>query len=571
MGVSRRGVILGGLAAMPVAAAGAVPAWARPVRRAAGVVEPASTFFATVSLPYAAEVSTASDGDLWPSAWAGDGELYAANGDGRGFSDQASLDIVANRISGAPPDGITGVRRSGGDAIGPIWSDPAQYNRKPTGMIAIDGDGDGVDELYLAVQDLKSGATNPFDDAPAASISRSTDGGATWTHTDAPMFTDHVFTTVFFLDFGQSSRYRSVLGAADSGYVYAYGLDGNWRDSYAGTVADPVDLFLARVPVGSVQDRSAWRFFAGLSGDTPQWTADIGAKRAVLHDDRRVYPAISNNPKNGPTNISVISQGGVLYNPGLDRYLYTSWTEYTFEFYEAPTPWGPWKLFLHKDFGPYPWWGTTPGPKNGGYATTIPSAYVSADGRTMWVQANWFVGNDAGPANYDFSLRRLVVTPWQATTPDNPRDAGANLARTVADTVPIDKTSHYGRLGCLNDGNAQAGEDSWDGTAKDSDQWGYTWPRAYHMNRVVYTTGTMFPDGGWFARDLRVQVRQNQTWVDVTGLSVDPAYPYSDAAGTNATYTFRFGDTWGDGVRLYGVPGGAESFTSIAELAVYYD
>ena len=545
-----------GAAADPAVDSRATPA-TTPVT---GVLIPESTFFSTVSVSYHADVSTSSDGDLWPSAWADDGNLYAANGDGRGFSSSGtSVDIVANRIAGLPPSGLRGTRLADSAGIGPIWSDPSQYNRKPTGMLAVDGDGDGADELYLAVQDLTSG-TNAFDDAPAASISRSTDHGATWTHTSTAMFSNHVFTTIWFLDFGQSSTRRSVLGAADAGYAYAYGLDGNWRASYSNTVPDPVDLYLALVPLNAIQDRTRWTFFAGLTGSgAPTWTADINGRQAVLHDDRTVY---------GNT---IVSQGGVVYNPGLNRYLYSSWSEATFEFYEAPAPWGPWKLFLHKDFGPYPWWGTGAStPKNGGYATTLPSKFASADGRSMWVQSNWFVNAASGTPNYDFSLRQVTVTPYAASTPSN-APGPANLARTAPGTVGIDKTSHYGHLSYLNDGNGTVSEDSWDGTAKTSDQWGYTWPRAYRMNRVVYTTGTMFSDGGWFASGLKVQVRQDFQWVDVTGVNVSPIYPYSSQVGSFTHYTFTFDTTWGDGVRVTGVPGGTSSFTSIAELEVYYD
>lgn len=564
MAPSRRLVIAGGLAA---AAAGpllsgtgsAAPRVRPALTPVTGVLVPESTFFSTVSVSYHADVSTSSDGDLWPNAWADDGNLYAANGDGRGFSSSgASVDTVANRISGLPPSGITGTRLADSTAIAPIWSDPAQYNRKPTGIIAVDGDGDGVDELYLAVQDLKYG-TGAFDDAPAASISKSTDHGATWTHTGTAMFANHVFTTIFFLDFGQSSGRRTVLGAADSGFAYAYGIDGNWRASYSNTVPDPVDLYLARVPLDSIQDRTQWTFFAGLSGSAPTWTADINGKQAVLHDDRTVY---------GNT---IISQGGVVYHPALNRYLYSSWSEATFEFYEAPAPWGPWKLFLHKDFGPYPWWGSDAStPKNGGYATTLPSRFASTDGRSMWVQSNWFVNVGSGTPNYDFSLRQVSLTPYAASTPANP-PGPANLARTAPGTVGIDKTSHYGHLAYLNDGDGTVGEDSWDGSAKTSDQWGYTWPAAYRMNRVVYTTGTMFSDGGWFASGLTVQVRQDFQWVDVTGVNVSPVYPYSSEAGSFTHYTFTFDTTWGDGVRVFGVPGGTSSFTSVAEVEVYYD
>ncbi len=37
-----------------------------------------------------------------------------------------------------------------------------------------------------------------------------------------------------------------------------------------------------------------------------------------------------------------------------------------------------------------------------------------------------------------------------------------------------------------------------------------------------------------------------------------------------STYTFSFDDTWGDGVRIIGTPGGTATFTSFAESEVYY-
>ncbi len=46
----------------------------------------------------------------------------------------------------------------------------------------------------------------------------------------------------------------------------------------------------------------------------------------------------------------------------------------------------------------------------GGYATTIPSKYISADGRTMWLQSNVCPCADAGVSIYDFSLRPLTLS-----------------------------------------------------------------------------------------------------------------------------------------------------------------
>lgn len=337
-----------------------------------------------------------SDGDLWPSCWADDDALYTANGDGAGFGSTTS-DIVMNRVTGTPAAGdLDGVGLVAGDELGQVWSGE-DFTRKPTGMLCVDG------SIYLAVQDLRK----DFNEAPAATIARSDDHGRTWTwDTSAPMFSDHVFTTVWFADYGRDSA-----GAPDGDYAYAYGLDGNWRDSFDDSVADPTGLFLARVPVATVQDVSTWEFFAGEPGDAePTWTPDISAKRPVLVDERVQHPSVSAGESGqtvGAHNLTVVSQGGVTRLPELDRYVYTSWTELTFEFYEAPQPWGPWTLFASEDFGPYPW----TEDRYGGYATTIPSKYLSDDNLSVWVQSNVCPCAPAGMTSYWFGLRELSLRP----------------------------------------------------------------------------------------------------------------------------------------------------------------
>lgn len=511
------------------------------------MIDTQSTFFATAAVEDHATVATASDGDLWPSCWADDDQLYSANGDGSGFSPSGpSVDIAVSRISGYP-GALSGNTLARSEAVGPLWGDPARHNRKPTGMICVDG------VLYLAVQDLAL----DFDDAPAATICRSDDKGRTWTwDKSGPMFKDYIFTTIFFIDFGKNNAH------APDNYVYAYGIDHNWRDSFKNRVPDPTKLFLARVPKGHIQQRNAWQFYAGVGDDgTPAWTADITAKMPVLHDEQRVYQKLVGGVP--ARNMSVISQGGVVYSKPLNRYLYTSWTEYTFEFYEAPQPWGPWKKFLSKDFGAYPWLPS----KSGGYGVTIPSKFISADGKTMYLQSNTFV---SGVRNYHYSLRKLVVEPFVSSRPRNKPNAALNLARVGEGTTVLARTLHFGQPHLLNNGQREESEDSWNSEAKTSDGWGYAWKRAYRLNKVVYTSGTMFPAGGWFRGDLKVQVRQNHQWVDVSNLSVSPLYSFDQSAGPYKTYTFNFDDTWGDGVRLVGTPGGDACFTSIAELEVYF-
>jgi hypothetical protein len=320
-----------------------------------------------------------SDGDLWPTCWSDDGALYAANGDGAGFGSEFS-NIVMNRITGSPAsDDLAGEGLAIGDALGQVWTDAEGYTRKPTGMLCLDG------VLYLAVQDLAP----DFNASPNATIARSDDHGTSWTwDTSKPMFDEGIFTTVWFADYGKDAERRP-----EEGYVYAYGLDGNWRDSFTDSVADPTELFLARVPIGSVLDADTWEFYAGEPDGAPTWTDDIVAKKPVLTDERRTH------------DMTVLSQGGVTYLPKRDRYLYTSWTEFTFEFYQAPQPWGPWTTLLSEDFGEYPW----QSERIGGYATTVPSKFISDDEKTMWVQSNVCPCAPAGVSSYWFGLREMTI------------------------------------------------------------------------------------------------------------------------------------------------------------------
>ncbi|TDE89635.1 DUF4185 domain-containing protein [Occultella glacieicola] len=567
----------------------------RPGDGAPGTVPPPSDFFAVAAVSYAAGVSSPSDGDLWPSAWADDGALYAACGDGLGFSDGPWSDLVINRVDGDPRTGLTGQRLAAGREVAPVWTDPERFNSKPTGMVAVDGDGDGRDELYLAVQDLRCGASpDTFNTAPAAGVVCSRDYGRTWTAPERAMFTDE-FTTIMFLDFGQSNRRAAVLRATagtvgpgepdPAAFVYAYGLDHNWRTSYSGVVPDPQDLYLARVPAASVLDRSTWEFFAGTGpDDVPTFSSVLTDRVPVLTDTRRVGTAVPVPMAPAPVPGSVLAQGGIVYNPGLDRYLYSSWTEFTFEFYESPTPWGPWRPFLSHDFGPFPWSGPRSAePRHGGYATTIPSKFLSEDGRDAWVQSNWFVGASThGGSSYHFSLRPLRLDPMPRTDPaalaartappargaDTVSEPDAGNLATAPGVRAIATACRSGRIEVLNDGSTDRAEDSWNGLRKDAEYWGYTWPEPVRIERLEFTSGPHDYGAGWFDAPPRVQVRRGADWVEVPAV-VEPPYPADWTATGTRTYTFTVPAQISTGVRLGGRAGGWAGYTSVSELAVY--
>lgn len=510
-----------------------------------------SRFFATAAEESFSTYQLPGDGDLWPSCWAADGNLYAANGDGMAFDPYTKpvdfkkrYDMAVSRISGMPPH-LTGetIARD----VGTNWSGP-KYNRKPTGMLCIHG------AMYLAFQNL---AKDNFNDAPAASIAKSTDGVHWVWDKSAPMFgapgkpasdKAYQFTTIFFLDFGKDSK------NAMDGYVYAYGMDHNWRGQQA--------LYLARVPDNEIMQRSAWEFYSGASGTgIPQWSKDITRKRPVLEDDRQLYP--DGAGKKCPANQHVIGQGGVVFDAPLHRFLFTSWSCATHQMYEASHPWGPWRLFLSKDFGPL-----FTAHNYGQYGTSIPSKFISADGKTLYLQSN--VWTHA----YTFALRRVYVEPYREAKPANGPSA-ENLA-LMPGTRATSKSTQFGLLcgvNCsdlLNSGNSESSEDDFDASPKTADWWGYQWPRPYNLDEVLYETGKMFPNGGWFKTTPRVQVLQDFRWVDVAGVNVSPEYPANASAGDHATYVFRFPRTWGYGVRIFGNPGGSGHFSSIAQLGVYF-
>ncbi|MBS1841578.1 MAG: DUF4185 domain-containing protein, partial [Acidobacteria bacterium] len=509
------------------------------------VSPPQSNFFSTAAEESYSTYQLAGNGDLWPSCWADDGNLYAANGDGTNFSN-VFYPMAVGKISGTPPN-LAGVFLAGD--VGNNYSG-SPYTDKPTGMLCVGG------AIYLAYQNLNE---NTFEDAPAASIVKSTDHGLTWSQNPAtPMFGTpgdpsnllaYKFTTIFFLDYGQN------YGNASDSYVYAYGLDNNWRDQ--------TTVFLGRVPNSSVLDRSSWQFFSGMNGSTPTWTSDITQKVAVLTDERNLYASMFGT--DCPANQKVIAQGGAVYDQPLNRYLMVTWGCSTHEFYEAPQPWGPWSLVLSNDFGPL-----RLTQNRGQYGTSIPSKFISTDGKTLYLQSNVCCSGDS----YKFSLRKVFLQPYAATSPTNTHST-ANLALEPG-TRAVSKSTHFGSLCAFNcadqmaNGSPGNSEDDWDEEVKVTDWWGYTWPQTYNVNKVIYTTGTMFPNGGWYSSNLKVQVRQNFQWIDVGGITITPPYAYNNQVGSQTAYTFNFPDTQGDGIRLIGTPGGTAYFTSIGSLAVYY-
>jgi hypothetical protein len=296
-------------------------------------------------------------GDTWFNTWASDGNIYATSNDTQAFNRACDSDIAVNELAGGDATQLTepfvncmasfGHRSDG-------LQHPDHCTWKSGGIIAVGG------TLYLAV--ARQGWTGECSnerrgEQPSlnASIVKSTDDGRTWSNgfgiTDdaggaAPqwdtalgrvraMFPGQAFSAPFFINYGQGDNPAST---ADGGSQYVYAVS---DDGYA---YDGSYLLLGRVPRSEIGSLNAadWQFYTGRRGR--EWSAHIGAAARVL------------------TATHQISQPDIQYYPALHDYILTSfyfpftssWPHggtahsSTFDFFQAPHPWGPWTRFLSK-------------------------------------------------------------------------------------------------------------------------------------------------------------------------------------------------------------------------------
>ncbi|MEW6570094.1 MAG: hypothetical protein AB1390_02795 [Nitrospirota bacterium] len=298
-------------------------------------------------------VRKAPGSDLWPMTWAVDDKLYTSWGDGVGFgatnyieqwgSDRVSLGFA--RIEGSPTD-FKATNVWGGKNA----EHSASFGGKCAGLLSVDG------VLYAWIN-VQNG--NP----PDIKLGWSEDYGAHWQLSTWEFSKYGTFFPSTFLNFG-----KDYAGARDEN-VYVYG--GKWI--YAQGAGE--DVFLASVNKNRIKDRTAYEFFKGMDASgNPMWASNINERRPVFTD---------------PNGVGNSGLAHVVYNPGIKRYLLTAGHRSPrsdsvdneigrLGIFDAPEPWGPWTTVAYYEN----WGGFGKGPALG-YA--IPTKWISADGKTIWV------------------------------------------------------------------------------------------------------------------------------------------------------------------------------------------
>jgi hypothetical protein len=299
--------------------------------------------------------------DLWPCAWAADGNLYCAWGDGGGFDGNddhvGRVSLGFAEVSGTP------IPFDAGSFTGKnVWGSPpyaevaADFGGKVGSMVAVDGVLYALGGFWTAANSadpVHASGRGPFN-----SIAWSTDGARSWRIANwssrEPLGA--------FLDAGQDST------AEPADYLFIYYL----------RTEDTHHVYLKRVRSGQLTvDPAAGRgdeYFsgAGRHGQQPRWAARETEAIPVFADPNNVE---------GPS---------VVFDRGLARYLLTAGhyasgndndsTAGQVGLFESPHPWGPWRTI-----GYYNNWGELNSATLGDFLSLrLPSKWLSADGKTLW-------------------------------------------------------------------------------------------------------------------------------------------------------------------------------------------
>jgi hypothetical protein len=309
---------------------------------------------------------TGAGSDLWDSAWASDGLIYSAWGDGSGFSATQQYEIGISSLTGSPPSTI-----SGADDYYGVTKDftcstspPATVSGKPRGVVALP-----TSTMYMfhSAQDLEiSGVCNT-----TAWLARSTNLGSsmTWTdHVNSLQWPDaNGFSPAAILQYGPGQQGALAPDSTGTQYIYIYGND----------VA--TEAFLARVPVSpanSIETLSNWSYYGGTdtSGNpvwvtssasaTPVWTDPNHAETLLVSFDAAIGRYIAYND-HGTGNGSTPAERQV-------------------SLFDAANPWGPWTTFDYEENFDNTGCGTNCLGNGEAVGWSMMQKWFGSDGLSMW-------------------------------------------------------------------------------------------------------------------------------------------------------------------------------------------
>jgi hypothetical protein len=366
--------------------------------------------------------------DTWYPSWAADGNQYSP------FTDGVVNGVGANS---AGANANTGSAKILGDDPMKLQvvdarlhaSSPRPYEgRYPCGSLVYKG------VWYYGTYCLHPSGQVPRDGipynwpwlGPFVGFRTSTDFGATWTETpctpEKPLFGEQALHgepvrmgSPHFVDFGRELEHSPDGKAYMVGHGASQGPDGR-RFAYNSWITGD-EIYLARVApaLERMNDASAYEFFAGNSGDgAARWTRDLQSSRPIAA---------------WKDNMGCVT---MTFVPGLKKFILcvtdggNTVSRFNTYLLESDRIQGPWRLVTYlKHFGEQ------------AYFVNIPSKFIGADGRTLWLcyaanfSSGWggvtFFPRPAG-SRYGMCLQEIRLLGPQDSTPANPLDDPKNIA-----------------------------------------------------------------------------------------------------------------------------------------------
>jgi hypothetical protein len=378
-------------------------------------------------------------GDTWYPSWASDDNLYSP------FTDGTTEGVLAMSIENDTdwPVATTGNAVMIGDdpqnlvvknTSEPQKASPKPFEgRYPCGSLVYN------DVWYYGTYCLGPKPTTKYEGfdynwpilGPMPGFRTSTDYGKTWTPSpltpEKPLFPEPAkrwgavkMGAPHFVDFGKNMQY------SPDGKAYLLGMGAEENDlkpRYANlswTTADQVYLARVTPSIENINDIKKYEFFAGHdAAGKPIWTTDFA----------KIKPLLDWNNNMGVATAT--------YVPGLKKFLmcvtdgWPTCDRTRTYILESDALTGPWRLVTYlKNFGEQ------------AYFVNVPSKFVAADGRSMWMlySANFASGWNGAPplksnppgSSYGMSFHEMrLLSPGEAApkSEPNPLLSEKNVAR----------------------------------------------------------------------------------------------------------------------------------------------
>lgn len=184
------------------------------------------------------------------------------------------------------------------------------------------------------------------------------------------------------------------------------------------------------------------------------------------------------------------------------------------------------------------------------------------------------LGMEGDRGDRKYSIGQLNVTGKHGPDRYIQPEILLNLARSadaVGHVAVVDQNRPFHYPAPINDGLMRLSVSDAPGDLSSKRQaYGIVWEKEKTFNTLKYYAGeTKKGKGGWFERDLWVEILKDGKWVKLDLVAWDPVYPFDDRAG-NQVYTISFNTVEAKGIRLGGFAGRRYSkWVSIREIEVF--